>query len=50
MFGHLQDFKDFAEVLETVKNSGSIVAVASADAVTKANEKRPGLLEVKNVM
>eukprot|EP00238_Polyblepharides_amylifera_P009616 CAMPEP_0196574836 /NCGR_PEP_ID=MMETSP1081-20130531/4451_1 /TAXON_ID=36882 /ORGANISM="Pyramimonas amylifera, Strain CCMP720" /LENGTH=1082 /DNA_ID=CAMNT_0041892963 /DNA_START=123 /DNA_END=3371 /DNA_ORIENTATION=+ len=46
----IQDFKDFAEVLETVKTSGRVVAVASAEAVKTANEKRPGLLTVKNIL
>jgi Zn-dependent M16 (insulinase) family peptidase len=46
----LSDFKAFAETLEAVKANGRIVAVASADAVAKANEKRPGLLTVKNIL
>jgi len=45
-----KDFKEFAEVLESVKTGGKIVAVASADAVAKANEKFPELLEVKNIL
>jgi Zn-dependent M16 (insulinase) family peptidase len=44
------DFKAFADSLEAVKTSGQIVAVASADAVAKANAKRPGLLTVRNIL
>lgn len=50
IFSSPQDFKEFAEVLESVKTNGKIVAVASADAVAKANEKFPELLEVKNIL
>eukprot|EP00976_Prorocentrum_cordatum_P082433 1184813-Prorocentrum_minimum.AAC.4 len=39
-----QDFREFAEALEAVKNSGKVVAVASADAVKLANEKRSDFL------
>jgi len=46
----LKDFREFAEALEAVKNSGKIVAVASAEAVKIANEKRPGFLNVKNII
>jgi len=46
----VDDFKAFAETLEAVKANGQIVAVASADAVAKANEKRSGLLTVKNIL
>jgi len=37
-------------VLEEVKMNGNVVAVASADAVKRANEKRNGLLTVKNIL
>jgi len=46
----IKDFHEFAEALEAVKSSGKIVAVASADAVKLANEKRPDLLTVKNIL
>jgi len=46
----IKDFQEFAEVLEEVKMNGNIVAVASADAVKRANEKRNGLLTVKNIL
>jgi hypothetical protein len=46
----VKDFHAFADVLETVKEKGVIVAVASADDIAAANEERPGLLQVKNVL
>jgi hypothetical protein len=43
-------FSYFADVLETVREKGVIVAVASADDVAAANEERPELLQVKKVV
>ncbi|MQL79359.1 hypothetical protein Taro_011786 [Colocasia esculenta] len=38
----LKDFKEFAEVIEVVKDNGVVVAVASPDDVAKANELKDG--------
>jgi len=46
----VKDFHIFADVLETVREKGVIVAVASADDIAAANEERPGLLQVKKVL
>ncbi|CAK9212034.1 unnamed protein product [Sphagnum troendelagicum] len=46
----VKDFHMFADVFETVREKGVIVAVASADDIAAANEERPGLLQVKKVL
>ncbi len=46
----MKDFHMFADVFETVREKGVIVAVASADDIAAANEERPGLLQVKKVL
>jgi Zn-dependent M16 (insulinase) family peptidase len=46
----VKDFHMFADVLETVREKGVIVAVASAVDIAAANEERPGLLQVKKVL
>ncbi|KAJ8471823.1 hypothetical protein OPV22_026166 [Ensete ventricosum] len=46
----LKDFKEFADAIEAVKNSGVMVAVASPEDVTRANTERPGFFEVKKVL
>ncbi len=46
----MKDFHMFADVLETVREKGVIVAVASAVDIAAANEERPGLLQVKKVL
>lgn len=43
----LKDFKEFADVVESVKDKGIAVAVASPEDVAAANEERPGFFEVK---
>lgn len=43
----LKDFKEFADVVEAVKDKGISVAVASPEDVAAANEERPGFFEVK---
>lgn len=46
----VQDFKEFARVLERLNASGEVVVLGSADAIEKANKERAGLLEVRKVM
>ncbi|XP_051146762.1 presequence protease 1, chloroplastic/mitochondrial-like [Andrographis paniculata] len=46
----LNDFKEFADVLEAVKNKGVAVAVASPDDVTAANKTRPDFFKVKKAL
>jgi hypothetical protein len=46
----VKDFHAFADALESVKEKGVIVAVASADDIAAANKERPGLLEVRKVL
>lgn len=46
----MEDFRKFASALETVKDKGVIVAVASADDIAAANKERPGLLDLKKVL
>ncbi|RWW88994.1 hypothetical protein BHE74_00002104 [Ensete ventricosum] len=46
----LKDFKEFADAIEAVKNSGVVVAVASPEDVTRANTEQPGFFEVKKVL
>lgn len=46
----VKDFHAFADALESVKQSGVIVAVASADDIAAANQERSGLLEVRKVL
>ena len=40
-----EDFKRFADVLQAVADNGTVVAVASEEAVAKANDERAGLFE-----
>jgi len=46
----VKDFHAFADALESVKDKGMIVAVASADDIAAANLERSGLLEVRKVL
>lgn len=46
----IDDFRNFANTLEGVKDKGIIVAVASSDDISTANQERPGLLELKKVL
>jgi len=46
----VKDFHSFADALESVKDKGMIVAVASADDIAAANQERSGLLEVRKVL
>jgi hypothetical protein len=47
----VQDFRQFAEVLEAVKNDGVVAAVASEEAVAKAHDARAGFFsEVKKLL
>ncbi|CAK9203424.1 unnamed protein product [Sphagnum troendelagicum] len=46
----VKDFHMLADVLETVREKGVIVAVASADGIAAANDERPELLQVKKVL
>ncbi|KAF8410035.1 hypothetical protein HHK36_002555 [Tetracentron sinense] len=44
------DFKEFANAIEAVKDKGVVVAVASPDDVAAANEERPNFLQVKKAL
>ncbi|KAK4437867.1 Presequence protease 1, chloroplastic/mitochondrial [Sesamum alatum] len=46
----LDDFKEFADVVEAVKDKGVVVAVASPDDVDAANESRPDFFKVKKAL
>lgn len=46
----LDDFKEFADVIEAVKDKGVAVAVASPDDVETANKEHPSFFEVKKVL
>lgn len=46
----LKDFKDFADVVETVKDKGVVVVVASPEDVSAANEEKSGFFDVKKVL
>ncbi|KAK8950682.1 hypothetical protein KSP39_PZI003078 [Platanthera zijinensis] len=46
----LKDFKEFADVLEAVKDRGVVVAVASQDDVAAANEERNDFFDVQKVL
>lgn len=47
----LKDFKEFAEVLNAVKQHGQVVAVTSAERVEAANKERPGFFqEIKRLL
>ncbi|PIA46350.1 hypothetical protein AQUCO_01500106v1 [Aquilegia coerulea] len=46
----LNDFKEFADAVEAIKDKGVVVAVASPDDVAAANEERPGFFEVKKAL
>lgn len=46
----MKDFKEFADVLEAIKDRGVAVAVASPDDVDAANKERANLFEVKKAL
>ena len=46
----LADFKEFAERMNSVKDNGVVVAVASADDVDNANKERPNFFEIKKAL
>ncbi|XP_042445670.1 presequence protease 1, chloroplastic/mitochondrial-like [Zingiber officinale] len=46
----LTHFKEFADAIETVKNKGVAVAVASPEDVAAANEERSGFFQVKKAL
>lgn len=48
--GSLKDFKEFANALETIKDNGVVVAVASPDDVEAANKEKPVFPEVKKCL
>lgn len=50
LFCRLHDFKEFADVVEEVKDRGVVVAVASPDDVEAANEVRSKFFEVKKAL
>ena len=43
------DFREFADVLELVRENGQVAVLGSADAVNEANQKKDGFLTVKAV-
>lgn len=49
-FSRLNDFKEFADVIEAVKDKGVVVAVASPDDIDAANKSRPEFFQVKNAL
>ncbi|PIA46351.1 hypothetical protein AQUCO_01500106v1 [Aquilegia coerulea] len=49
-YSSLNDFKEFADAVEAIKDKGVVVAVASPDDVAAANEERPGFFEVKKAL
>ncbi|KAE9447212.1 hypothetical protein C3L33_20907, partial [Rhododendron williamsianum] len=49
-YSSLNDFKEFADAIDAVKNEGVVVAVASPEDVEAANKERSNFLEVKNVL
>ncbi|KAL0917124.1 hypothetical protein M5K25_012171 [Dendrobium thyrsiflorum] len=46
----LKDFKEFADVIETVRDKGVVVVVASPEDVNAANEEKSGFFDVKKVL
>lgn len=46
----MKDFHDFADVLDEVKKTGTVVVVGSAGDIAQANAEREGLLNVLNVL
>ncbi|KAF5190208.1 Presequence protease 2 protein [Thalictrum thalictroides] len=46
----LNDFKEFADAIEAIKDKGVVVAVASPDDAAAANEERSGFFEVKKAL
>ncbi|OAE21847.1 hypothetical protein AXG93_138s1180 [Marchantia polymorpha subsp. ruderalis] len=46
----VEDLRKFGSVLEYVRDSGVVVAVASADDIAAANEAKPGFLDVVKVL
>ena len=45
-----KDFKALGELLEKVKETGTVAVLGSADAIAEANQEKPGLLTVKPVL
>jgi len=48
--GSLKDFKEFADAVESIKDNGVVVAVASPDDVEAANKEKPVFPEVKKCL
>ena len=46
----LEDFKEFANAVDVVKDRGVVVVVASPDDVDASNKMRPNFLQVKKVL
>ncbi|KAG9451388.1 hypothetical protein H6P81_011353 [Aristolochia fimbriata] len=46
----LKDFKEFADAIETIKDNGVVVAVASGEDVAAAHEQSPDLFQIKKVL
>lgn len=46
----LGDFKEFAETINSIKDNGVVVAVASPDDVDNANKERPNFFEIKKAL
>jgi Zn-dependent M16 (insulinase) family peptidase len=44
------DFKDFARILEQVKENGIVKVLGSPSAIEKAATKRPGWLDIVKVL
>lgn len=46
----VDDFKQFADTLDTVARQGEVVVLGSVDAIEKANAERPDLLQVAKLL
>ncbi|XP_078157375.1 presequence protease 2, chloroplastic/mitochondrial-like isoform X2 [Carex rostrata] len=46
----LKDFKEFADAIESIKEKGVVVAVASPDDVDAAHKEKPGFFEIKKAL
>lgn len=46
----MKDFKEFADAIESIKEKGVVVAVASPDDVDAAHKEMPGFFEIKKAL
>lgn len=50
IFESLNDFKEFANAIDAIKDKGVVVAVACPDDVEAANKERSDFFQVKKVL